>query len=232
MNGMNVAITIEKKGEIEAIMRKFKNELSDNVILAKTANAMNRTMSRAISNKQSGINAALKKETNIAPKYMKRIAFVNPKATRDNLYAGIHLKTSSVPVVAFKPTGTDSGVTVSVYKGKNITLGHAFMAKMKSGHEGVFGRGRYAHKKRRSDWKYAKELPAGRGMGNRYTDTKQQTKSGKRKKVEAITEAYTASPFTFAVGQRVSSHVNEFINKQVVIEVERLLKVAADNIAK
>jgi hypothetical protein len=45
-----------------------------------------------------------------------------------------------MPMFALSPRQTKRGVVVQVNKGKRITLSHAFIARMKSGHRGVFVR--------------------------------------------------------------------------------------------
>jgi len=188
---MQITITTEKRKEVEAIQKAFKQHLSNSVILRSTAQAINGTMMRAIPK----INKGVKENYNITQKYMGRIAAVKPKATQHSLHAGIHLRYAPIPVIGFKPKQTKAGIDVAIQKGKTKSIRSAFLASMKSGHTGVFSRGRYQ-----------------RGIGFvPHTN-------------RSITEIRTASPFSMGVGERVAPQVNEFIGKEVIRSTQGILQ--------
>ena len=88
------------------------------------------------------------------------------RAGAKHLQARIWTSGSPLPVSLFKYRQTKKGVKVSILGKQNVIPG-AFVAKMKSGHTGVFARGRYSAKgfefrKKRINYghkKYAKDLP-------------------------------------------------------------------------
>lgn len=73
-------------------------------------------------------------------------------ASPSNFAASITVKGAGFPLMLFDPRQTRAGVSVTI-KGRRITIPHAFIGVMKSGHVGVFARGSYGGKyfKRRSN---------------------------------------------------------------------------------
>jgi len=193
---IDIRIETEKRGGIEAIQRKFKDKLSDSVILRSTAQAINSTMARAIQK----INKEVKANYNITQKYLKRIADVKPKATSNALYSGIRLQYMTIPIIAFKPKQTSSGIDVAVRKGSPKSIRSAFVQKMPSGHEGVYARGRYQ-----------------KGQG--FVPGDIVNKKGRA----LITEIKTASPFTMGLSDKVSKQVTTFIGTEVLRATEGIL---------
>lgn len=53
---------------------------------------------------------------------------------------GLDVSGMAVPLVAYPHRQTQKGVSVEVNRGKRTLLPHAFLARMRSGHEGVFMR--------------------------------------------------------------------------------------------
>ena len=201
---MQIKITTEKRGEIERIQRDFKKHLSADVILRGTSQAINSTMKRSISK----INKEVKKEYNITPKYLKRIAVVKPKASSGSLYAGVHLQHAPVPIIGFKPKEKQgSGVTVSVKRGRAKRLQSAFIATMQSGHVGVFARGRYG-----KDFMWGNE----------------KTASGKIR----ITEIKAPSPFAMGLSDTVAPQIQDFMGKEVVRATRGILQSRVDRMTR
>jgi len=205
---MQVKITVEKKGEIEDVMKMFEKHLSQKVILSKTAAAINQTMQRAIPK----INKAIKAEYNITPKYLKRVAMVKPKAYANFLNAGIYLAYSRLPIVAFKPKQTKTGVSVSIKKGQSKLLRSAFMVTVvgvkKTGevkeHQGVFSRGTY--------------------------NKKDGFRSGKARL--PIVERTTASVYSMGLGKKIAPQVIDFIDRSVARAVGGVLQGQVDKFTK
>lgn len=216
---MNIKITTKKRGEIEAVQRKFKNQLSESVILKSTAQAINGALKKGITNKQSGVKASIAAGYNINKKYVDRAANVNPKATAKSLWGGIELGYKPVPMIAFNPQQTKTGIGITIHKGKKETVPSAFLATMKSGHVGVFSRGRVLKK---AGYVPTKGLPEGKGAG------KQRTKSGK----VAIGERVTASPHGMATSTNVAPKIAEFIGREALRATEGILQRRVSELIK
>jgi hypothetical protein len=135
------------------------------------------------------------------------VAEVAPKAKQNALYAGIKLRYAPIPIVAFKPKQKGSAISVAIHKGKKVTVRTSFIATMKSGHTGVYARGKYA----KSNFEYGKE----------------KTSTGKTR----ITELKTSSPFTMATSDTVSNEVKSFMGAEVLKRVEGILKSKVAKIA-
>lgn len=93
----------------------------------------------------------------IGPRTMEKYASTKLASVRD-LEATITVKGSGFPLYLFSPRqirgttkgkgsarATGGGVSI-VLKGRRVLIPHAFIAKMKSGHVGVFARGAYGRK--------------------------------------------------------------------------------------
>lgn len=80
----------------------------------------------------------------IGPRTMDKYAAVKA-ADASNLQAEITVKGNGFPLYEFKPIATKQGVSVLV-KGRRVLIPHAFIAKMRSNHTGVFARGAYGSK--------------------------------------------------------------------------------------
>jgi len=210
----DLKMVTQKRGEIEAIQRRFKNNLSDREIKKMTKEAINYTMKSAISNKSMGINASVKNEYNIKQKSLKGNSIIKPYAKDTALYAKIQLNKNPINIIAFNPKASKSGVAVSIKRGLSAVLPHAFIATMPSGHRGVYGRGRYVGNK----WVHAIDLPKGSGKGKRYTSS---TTGRKR---EAITELNTASIFTMGLSDKVAPQINNYIGTTVLTTLEQKLQ--------
>lgn len=69
----------------------------------------------------------------------KQLKIEEARPTRDRLRARISISGSRIPLAEFKARQTRRGVTANVGSGRKL-YPHTFLATMKSGHEGVFGR--------------------------------------------------------------------------------------------
>lgn len=200
---MEIMITQKRQKEIERIQREFQNLLSKNEILRGTAQGLNSALSRTIPK----INKQIKSEYNIAQKYLSRMAVVFPKASAARLYGGIKINYFPVPVIAFKPKQTQSNITVTIHKGKNVVIHNAFITSMASGHKGVYSRGKYAK---------------GRG----FIPESIKTTGGKVR----ITELKTASPFTMGTSKSVAEEVSAFMGAESVARITGILKAKVNKI--
>lgn len=94
----------------------------------------------------------------IGPRTFEKYARV-ALATTGELKASIIVKGSGFPLYLFNPRqvrGKGGGVRVQL-KGRSVFIPHAFIAKMRSGHVGVFARGAYGGK--------GKNVPTGESFG-------------------------------------------------------------------
>jgi hypothetical protein len=198
---MQIYITTEKKGEIERIMRQFESQLSKQEILKGAAQGINSSLSRSIPR----INKQVKKEYNITQKYLSRMAVVSPKASIYKLYGGIRINDRRLPVIAFKPKQRGSSISVTIHKGKTVTIRNSFIATMVSGHTGVFSRGRYTK--------------------SRYTKSKfiSERKKTARGKIR-ITEIHTTSAFAMGISRGVAYDVQTFMGTEAMKRVEGILR--------
>ena len=210
---MKISVEIEGRKSIKDIQREFEKHLSPNQIKKSTALAINDTSRRVISRTKS----AIKKTYTVNKKYLDRIVTMKPaKGTTSGLYAEIHYKYTPVPLVGFKfksPKRTKmkpkaGGVRIEVVKGRSKMLNHAFVAQMKSGHTGIWGRGDYRNGK--------------------FVPSKEKTSSGKQR----ITELRTASPFTMGKNKDIEQSNITFIKKTLPDRTRAILQKKVDNLSK
>ena len=208
---MEITVTQETREQIEALQKEFARELSDRAILKGTAQAINSALSKAISNKQHGLRAAIKREYNVSNKSLSKNIAVKPKATSSNLYGGICVNTGKIPLIDFKPKQTGSNITVAIHKGQVKVIRNSFIAKMNSGHIGVFARGRYK----------GSEFVPGRFKPGRETT-----------KGYLITELKSTSPFGMVINEAVMAEAAEFAGHEMVVRPRGILQSKIDKIKK
>lgn len=107
-------------------------------------NALPKVVSRAInrtaSPAKSEISQGIREKINATAKRVnERINII--KATYNNWIATIHISRRRLPLMAFGAKQTAKGVSYKIKRnGSREFIPHAFIATMKSGHEGVFER--------------------------------------------------------------------------------------------
>jgi hypothetical protein len=84
---------------------------------------------------------AIKERYKIGTRVMSKSISIQ-RAGRNVLQARIRVEGRPLPMMAFNPRRTPRGVSVSI-SGRRFVVPHAFIATMKSGHQGVFARGGY-----------------------------------------------------------------------------------------
>ena len=216
---MKITITTEKRKEVEAIQKAFKKHLSDSVILRTTAAAINDTMKRAISNKQIGLNTAVRREFNITQKGLQKAITRHPQATSQSLWAGIGLRSNPIPLekiyfpkIKQKRKKTKNGgiipvgpVEVTIRKGKTENIRNAVLRDEKfTGRDygrGVWSRGAYT--------------PLGFEPGST-----RKPYSGLR----------TASIYSMGLSKEVAKPLQSFMAGRVVNETRRLLQLQVDKL--
>jgi len=125
--------TILARGDIQALTRKLS---SKNVNKA-TASAMN----RSVSSGRTKASAIIRAEYRIKKRDLDKNMGTS-KAGAKHLKATLYAHGSPLALGNFGFTKVKKGVKVRV-KGKATLIPGAFVATMKSGHKGVFARGRY-----------------------------------------------------------------------------------------
>jgi len=195
-----VAITYEGKQSVKDIQRKFKDHLSQKEILKSTAYAINMTAKRV----QGHIRQQIRKEYTIKNKYLSDkkndFAKISKMAAgqQNRLYAHVSFSYKTVPMIAFKHTGTPGSkrpVTVTIKKGQTKVFKHAFVRVMRSGREGIFAQGKYADKK----FSYDKDS-------------------------KTITELKTASPFTMTFNKEIQPKINTYVAKELPGRLQAMLE--------
>lgn len=204
---MKFEITQEKRGEVEAVMGRFKNQLSEKEILRATAGGINDALRTGISNRQKGINSRIKAKYNIKQKYLSKQTKIAPKATGSRLWGGIRVNTDTIPIYAFKPKQDGSHISVAIQKGRAVLIRNSFIATMAGGYTSVFSRGKYV-----------------KGQG--FVSGKEKTSRGKVR----VTKLQTVSPYTMAINKEIASNVSELIGSEVSVRVEGILRKKVEQI--
>ena len=93
--------------------------------------------------KTAGLRA-VSDDYEIGPRTFEKYVSVEV-ANAGHYRASVRARGGALPLYVFKPTQGAGGVTVTI-KGKRAFIPHAFLARMPSGHLGVFARGAYGGK--------------------------------------------------------------------------------------
>lgn len=183
-------IDINVQGAISKLRGEFIEMTGANFRTA-VARAINHSIAKARTQSTKAIRARYKvKSSDIKSRmHLKR-------AQKANLTATISLSMRPLPVHAFGARQTKKGVSVNV-TGKRRVIRGAFIAKMASGHKGVWGRGYYAS---------AKDF-AWRKQASKQVDRKASKVSGKLSDLP-IEEIVTASPYSMITHKTVADQVS------------------------
>jgi len=216
---MQITITTEKRKEIETIQKAFSQHLDERAILRTTAAAINDTMKRAISNKEIGLNSAVRREYNVSQKGLKKAITRYPQATSQSLWAGIGMRTKPIPLekqffpdIKQKKKKTKTGekvpdgpVIVTIRKGKTENIRNAVLRE-----ENFPGRN------------------YGIGVWARGFYTPTGFEPGSKKK--PFTGLRTASIYSMGLSQEVAPPLQKFMSERVVNETKRLLQLQVDKL--
>lgn len=104
--------------------------------------AMRKAGSTALRDMRSEASKRVRARKRIKPSYVRRAMTMQRAKGSDISSMEWSLKVSGepVPLIAYPHRQTKKGVTVEVNRGKRTLVPGAFLAKMRSGHEGVFKR--------------------------------------------------------------------------------------------
>jgi hypothetical protein len=145
----------------------------------------------------------------IGPRTMEKYVTVR-YAGNARFEATLTAKGAGFPIYVFNPRQTRAGVSV-VIKGKRVILLHAFIARMPSGHVGVFARGAYGGKS-------AKRLiAAGKGTSGF------QFGRGRL----PVNELYTLSPPDAFGNEDVTQAMNDRIEQQAANVLKQEIRFIA-----
>lgn len=144
--------------------------------------ASTRTANRLIERAQTAGFRVVSREYGIGPRTFEQYARLT-LARDGEAEASVEVRGSGLPMFQFQPRQTKRGVTVRI-KGKRFLIPHAFIARMASGHIGVFARGAYGGK--------GVLKPTGETFGGRFKFG--YSRRGKNRGRYSINELFTFAP--------------------------------------
>lgn len=130
-------VRVDVRDAISALNKEFGALGKDKRNLA-VARAINHTIAKA----NTQVSREITTKYNIPAKYVKKALSVY-KADRLTLTGIIKAKGKPLPLIAFRANQRKDGVSVITPDGRKLIPG-VFIATMKSGHKGVFVRGKYS----------------------------------------------------------------------------------------
>jgi len=131
-------IAIDIRADVAHAIRSLSS-LQRTIIPTATARALNKTAAQT----KTQAGREISTRYNIKSREAGRQISVD-RATKVSLTAIVKPSGRKLPVMAFQAQKTPSGVRVHIKRGSPKVIAHAFIVKLKSGHVGVFARGRYA----------------------------------------------------------------------------------------
>lgn len=148
-----MSFRLDIDADISGAQRKLFN-MENGVVRQAAARAINRTMSQVNTGAVRELKDEIGQTTGLTSTGIKKSIRV-VKATRRNLYGSLTPSGRALPLIGFGARQTKAGVTAKSW-GKRKTYKGAFIAKMPSGHKGVFHRvaGKYA-KNRKNHTKHS-----------------------------------------------------------------------------
>lgn len=170
--------------------------------------AMPRAANKLLAQAQTAGFRKVSQIYDIGPRTMERYAAVK-FAIPGNVEATLTVKGKGFPIFAFQPRQTRGGVSVRV-KGRRFVIPHTFLARMRSGHVGVFARGAYSGK-----WASRLE-PSGKAFG-RFLYGKKRL---------PINELFTLSPPDAASNPDVVDTMNDRVQEQAQKVIEQEIRFA------
>ena len=115
--------------------------------------AVNRALNHTIAIGRTAASKEIRQLYKIKAKYLgqkgpddrenRNSALKVRKSTTSTLQAAINATGRPLPLIAFPARKTSKGITIQIIPGQTKNLPGAFFATMKSGHKGIFARGRY-----------------------------------------------------------------------------------------
>jgi Prophage minor tail protein Z (GPZ) len=134
-------IAIDVRADIDRAIRSL-TELQRTVIPTTTARALNKTAAQA----KTQAGREIRTRYNISSRIVGRhiTVFRATKTGATSLTAIVRPFGRKFQVIAFQARQTPAGVRIQIKRGSPKVIAHAFIARLKSGHLGVFARGVYS----------------------------------------------------------------------------------------
>lgn len=131
-------IAIDVRADIDRAVRSL-TALQRTILPAATARALNKTAGQAKTQAGREISTRYNMSSRVAGRQIRVT-----RATKTSLTAIVRPSGRKLPVMAFQARQTAAGVRVQIKRGSPKVIAHAFIARTRSGHIGVFARGRYS----------------------------------------------------------------------------------------
>lgn len=131
-------IAIDVRADIDRAVGSL-TELQRTVIPTATARALNKTAAQA----KTQAGREIRDRYNIGTRLIGRQIKIT-RATATTLTAIVKPFGRRFPTLAFQARQTPAGVRIQIKRGSPKVIAHAFIARLKSGHLGVFARGFYS----------------------------------------------------------------------------------------
>ena len=128
-------IQVSVEHNIDAAIKALDG-MGERVIRRAAARALNRVASQV----RTQAAREIKDRYRIGTRLMSKYITVARRASGSSLYVEVKAEGRPLPLMAFQARQTRKGVTVEIVKGNRVLMRRAFIARMKSGHEGVFAR--------------------------------------------------------------------------------------------
>ena len=127
--------TVGIKLDIDPVLRSL-----DRLGIDLAEKAITRSLNRTITGVRTAASRAVREELTLKAKDVNRELAVR-RARRRDLEAALDISVTATGLIKFRARQTQRGTTVQVKRrGGRKRISHAFIAKMKSGHVGVFVR--------------------------------------------------------------------------------------------
>jgi Prophage minor tail protein Z (GPZ) len=131
-------VNIDIRHDIDRAVRQL-NELQRKVIPLATVRALNKTAQQA----KTQAGREIRGRYNLPSRVVGRQITVS-RANTTTLTAIVRPSGRKIPVMAFQARQTAAGVRIQIIRGSPKVIAHAFIVRTRSGHLGVFARGRYS----------------------------------------------------------------------------------------
>lgn len=189
---------LQLKVDTQGVERAFDD------IRADVLKAGSRTANRLIERAQTAGFRVVSREYGIGPRTFEQYARV--KLARDGeVVASVEVRGSGLPMWHFQSRQTKRGVTVRV-KGRRFLIPHAFIARMASGHVGVFARGAYGGK--------GVLKPTGETFGGRFRFGYSRRRKSDRSRF-SINELFTFAPPDAFANEKVVDAMSETVAENI-----------------
>lgn len=131
-------LVLDIRSDVDKAVRAL-SQLQRTIIPVATARALNKTGSQT----KTEASRLIRQTYNLPARTIARQISVT-KASRTTLTAIVKPSGRKLPVLSFSARQTAAGVRVHIKRGSPRVIAHAFIARTRSGHVGVFARGRYS----------------------------------------------------------------------------------------